>query len=401
MKNGVIALTLFTATAVAIGAYPLIETSPTTAHAVQPIAPLNAAAAQRPVIDVVFVLDTTGSMGGMIAAAKEKIWSIAASMAAGDPAPAIRMGLVAYRDRGDAYVTRVEDLSSDMDSVYATLMELRAEGGGDGPESVNQALDDALHKLSWSQHENAYKVVFLVGDAPPHMDYDNERRYPELLREADGRDIVVNAVQCGESPQTRRIWQQIAALGGGTYFRVDQQGGALALDSPFDEQIAALSAQLDATRLYYGDQAQRARQQRKMRATRKLHDEASAASRARRATYNLSRSGAENFLGENELVDGVSSGRVALEEIDSADLPAPMQAMAPGERKALIVERAAERDRLRAEIETLSSKRESYLADAAKKVEARETSLDHRIQNAVREQAAKLGIHYDKDDLRY
>src|SRR5881394_2481834 len=56
-------------------------------------------------VEVVFVLDTTGSMGGLIAAAKEKVWSIASTLAQARQAPEISMGLVAYRDRGDAYVT--------------------------------------------------------------------------------------------------------------------------------------------------------------------------------------------------------------------------------------------------------------------------------------------------------
>ena len=73
----------------------------------------------RPLVEVVFVLDTTGSMGGLIQAAKDKIWSIASSMAAAEPAPEIRIGLVGYRDRGDQYVTQLVDLSSDLDSVYA------------------------------------------------------------------------------------------------------------------------------------------------------------------------------------------------------------------------------------------------------------------------------------------
>lgn len=83
----------------------------------------------------------------MLQAAKEKIWSIASTMAQADPAPEIKMGLVAYRDRGDDYVTRVVDLSDDLDSLYATLMDFQAAGGGDGPESVNQALYDAVHKV--------------------------------------------------------------------------------------------------------------------------------------------------------------------------------------------------------------------------------------------------------------
>ena len=84
---------------------------------------------QTPKIDVVFVLDTTGSMGGLIQTAKEKIWAIASTMASAQPTPELRIGLVAYRDRGDAYVTRVVDLSDDLDSVYATLMDFQADGG--------------------------------------------------------------------------------------------------------------------------------------------------------------------------------------------------------------------------------------------------------------------------------
>ena len=75
---------------------------------------------EAPKIDVMFVLDTTGSMGELIATAKEKIWSIASTMAAAQPAPELRMGLVAYRDRGDAYVTKRFDLNDDLDSMYAT-----------------------------------------------------------------------------------------------------------------------------------------------------------------------------------------------------------------------------------------------------------------------------------------
>ena len=69
----------------------------------------------KPKVDLVFVLDTTGSMSGLIQTAKDKIWSIATTMASAQPTPEIRIGLVAYRDRGDRYVTKLVDLSSDLD----------------------------------------------------------------------------------------------------------------------------------------------------------------------------------------------------------------------------------------------------------------------------------------------
>ena len=96
-------------------------------------------AINQPKIEVVFVLDTTGSMSGLINAAKEKIWSIAGTMAQASTAPQIKMGLVAYRDRGDAYITKSIDLSDDLDSMYSKLMDFRANGGGDGPET-NEAV---------------------------------------------------------------------------------------------------------------------------------------------------------------------------------------------------------------------------------------------------------------------
>jgi hypothetical protein len=90
--------------------------------------------AARPRVEVAFVLDTTGSMGGLIEGAKRRIWSVARRIGEGQPRPDLRIALVAYRDKGDLYVTQVHDFTSDMDAVYARLMSFQADGGGDTPE---------------------------------------------------------------------------------------------------------------------------------------------------------------------------------------------------------------------------------------------------------------------------
>src|SRR6059058_1939318 len=105
----------------------------------------------QPRVEVVFCLDTTGSMGGLIDGAKQKIWSLCNQIAGGKPTPDLKVGLVAYRDRGDAYVTKVIDLTDDLDAIHTQLMGFRAAGGGDFPESVNQALNEAVTKISWSK----------------------------------------------------------------------------------------------------------------------------------------------------------------------------------------------------------------------------------------------------------
>src|SRR5437667_1107505 len=123
--------------------------------------------AKKPQVEVVFCLDTTGSMTELIKAAKEKIWSISNQIASGKPTPELKVGLVAYRDKGDAYITKVHDLSGDLDAVYANLKTFEAQGGGDIPEHVNQALFEAVHKIKWSTDKKTLRIIFLVGDAAP------------------------------------------------------------------------------------------------------------------------------------------------------------------------------------------------------------------------------------------
>lgn len=129
----------------------------------------------RPRLEMVFVLDTTGSMGGLLDGAKQKIWSIVNGVLKSPDHPSVRVGLVAYRDHSDAYITKVTPLTADLDKVYGTLMDYRAEGGGDTPEDVRQALADGVRRAGWSARSpRLAQVLFLVGDAPPHDDYAQE-----------------------------------------------------------------------------------------------------------------------------------------------------------------------------------------------------------------------------------
>ena len=87
--------------------------------------------------------------------------SIANQIIAAKPTPQLKIALIAYRDRGDEYVTKISDLSGDIDALYASLMKFDAAGGGDGPESVNQALAEAVDKISWSPDKNVLKLVLM------------------------------------------------------------------------------------------------------------------------------------------------------------------------------------------------------------------------------------------------
>ena len=190
-------------------------------------------------------------------------------------------------------------------------------------------------------------------------------------------------------------WTQIASLGHGKFFQVDQAGGAVAFSTPYDDKIAELSAKLDDTRLYYGTEEQKARMKSKVAATEKLQASASVAVLARRGVFNAAVGGRANLLGENELVDAFTNGTVSLDEIEADALPAALKPMARAEQKAYVADLATKRDDLKRRIRALSEDRDSYLEKKVEEAGGLKDSLDQQLYEAVKEQAGKAGLEYD------
>ncbi len=229
--------------------------------------PVQCEQCSKPRIDAVFLIDTTGSMSGLIEGAKVKIWSIATEMLQAEIVPELRIGLIGYRDRGDAYVTRRFDLTADIDDIYSELIKFRAQGGGDRPESVNQALHDALKRMSWDRNPQTYRVVFLVGDSPPKMTYQDDVKYPVTARQARKDNVIINTVLAGGASDTKAIWQQIANLAGGQFAAIPQSGNMRVIKTPFDGDIQQLQRRLHRTIVPYGDQSRRNRVRQKSKET--------------------------------------------------------------------------------------------------------------------------------------
>lgn len=339
-------------------------------------------------IEVCFVLDTTGSMGGLIEGAKEKIWAIANEMIATTPTPELRLALIGYRDRGDEYVTTVTDLTDDIDAVHAKLMAFTAAGGGDGPEAVNQALHEAVSALAWSADRNILKIVFLVGDAPPHMDYEQDIRYPEVCQMAVKKDLVINAVQCGESEDTSRIWQEIARLAEGKYIRLVQAGGMVRIAAPQDEEIARINRAIGGTLIGYGA------------AGVAVHEKQAAAeafapaAAADRLAYNAATG--RSVQGGGELIDAVERGEVDLADVPAEDLPEELRGLDREELARRVDAKRQERKALQTRLEKLLAERSAYVAAERRRLAESGTgdAFDEEVAKAVREQAARKDIEY-------
>ena len=130
-------------------------------------------------------------------------------------------------------------------------------------------------------------------------------------------------------------------------------------------------------------------------ATARLTEEASVAARARRGAFNVSAAGEANLLGERELVDDIASGRVDIAAVPPAELPAAVAALRVEERRALVAKTAQQRDELKREIAELAAQRDAYIETQVDAAGGADASLDQQIYEAVREQAAPLGLDYE------
>ncbi len=197
-----------------------------------PIAPPPVLASSAPEIDVVFVIDTTGSMGDEIQSVKKQVVAMMEKVQQGTPRPYVRFGIVAFRDQRDEYVTKGFPLTADVQTIQGNVMSLEANGGGDTPEAVAQAVHTAVYDMNWTSNPNAKKLMFLIGDAGPHRDQPNDPDLKSEVAYAKSKGIKLHTwgcsgiVDCGEGD-----FKELAAIGGGDFQMLtyqqevaDQQG---------------------------------------------------------------------------------------------------------------------------------------------------------------------------------
>lgn len=346
------------------------------AVALAPAAPIPAP--KKPSVEVVFCIDTTGSMGGLLDGAKLKIWGICNQILNGRPMPNLKVGLVPFRDKNEEYVTKVFDLREDLDDVYADLQTFSAAGGGDEPEHVNQALDDSVNKIKWSDDKNTLRILFLIGDAAPHMDYTDDVKYPLTCAIARDRGILINTIQCGSAAECTRAWKDICEKGGGSYVAIPQAGGVRNIATPQDKRLSAINKELAATTVVFGDERKREADMKKVQTAQSLPQEIA----ADRAGYMAK----EGRVARYDLLDTIRAGKTQLETLRAEELPPALQKMTPKERRAHLDKVADQRAKLLREANALDRERGAYIA---KEVEKNQDSFDAQALSMLRKQAAR------------
>jgi hypothetical protein len=178
-------------------------------------------------LDVLFVIDTTGSMSDEIDRIKGTLLSVTKKLKGSGQDFDLMYGAVLYRDVGDEYLTSTHRFTRDIEGFDRALQGVRAGGGGDGPESLNQGLLEAVHGVEWRQ--GAERVAFLIADAPPHMDYPDDVPYGDTLKDALGLGIRIHSVAAsGLDDFGTLVFRQVAQFTRGKFIFIEYGGSVAA-----------------------------------------------------------------------------------------------------------------------------------------------------------------------------
>ena len=242
--------------------------------------------------------------------------------------------------------------------------------------------------MNWGSGRNTTRIIFLVGDAPPHMDYAQDMKYPQVLRLARAKGITVNAVQAGGARDTERVWREIAQRGHGDYIPIPQDGGKIVIiESPYDREIIELQSRINRTVVPYGSRAQ----QERVGNAGRLFSSAPSAVASDMAGYLAKRARpgqvAEAVTGAGDLVGDIAAGRQSLQAVPEAELPDNLRRMAPAERQAHVDRQLGERIELNGRLSELVGRRDRHVAEAQKRQpRPAADSFDRAVEKTLRAQ---------------
>lgn len=337
--------------------------------------------------EIVFCLDATGSMGGLIGTAKEKIWDIVSELAQSNDIDSLKMGMVFYRDRDDNFITKHIALTADLDEAYSDLLEITADGGGDSPESVNQALNESITNMLWSTNPETYKTIFVIGDCPPHMDYKDDILYSESCKKAAEKGIIINTIKLGNTC-TEAIYhfKKMAECTNGEFIKLDQDATDYSIATPYDSEINDISKDIDASRIYYGTNEEREDNYTKKAKSMEVYDKGSATANSARAEYKNSKVGKKSAFGSKEILKDYTNGKLKLNAIEDDKLPEELKGKSTTEKEKLIKDLIVKRETDDKKLKDLIKKKNAYI-ESTKNNQKDTTSFSNEVFKIMAKQS--------------
>jgi hypothetical protein len=346
----------------------------------------------KPLVQIAVLLDTSGSMQGLIEQTKSQLWKICNEFIKakqGGVAPEVQVALYEYGksslSRGSGWIRQIQPLTTDLDKISEELFALKTNGG---EEYCGWVIKRAVDDLAWSPASDVYKVIFIAGNEPFTQ---GPVKYAESCKAAITKGIIVNTIHCGgEAEGVNTKWKDGADLADGKYLVIDHNRAVVSIEAPQDKEIAKLGVELNKTYLAFGGAGgEGSRRQAEQDANAVRYYATGAA-----VQRSIAKASANYQNASWDLVDAAKEQSFEISKVKTEDLPAEMKKMTAEERKAYIEKNANEREQLQKQISQLNADREKYVAHRMKEVAGTNT-LDAVVISAIREQGQKRNFQFE------
>ncbi len=314
-------------------------------------------------VQLAILLDTSGSMSGLIEQAKNQLWEIVNKLSdARDKEgaiPKIEIALYHYGNDGlsvnDNYVKKLYDFTSELDEISEKLFALSTNGGS---EYCGAVIDASIEELEWNLAEGNVGILYIAGNEGFNQ---GPKPYIEVCKKAKEKGVVVNTIFCGDYLEgINTFWQTGATLTGGQYLNIDSDATITHISTPFDSLIMDNNTRLNDTYISYGDFGSIKKEKQIREDTNALiYGLANASKRV------LSKSGNGYFNSKWDVVDAyIADSTLNIDNL--TNLPEEMQSLTTIQKRDYIKKKKDKRDEIKSELAQLKRKRQEYVTNFKK-----------------------------------
>ncbi|MBL4625261.1 MAG: VWA domain-containing protein [Flavobacteriales bacterium] len=377
---------------------------PTTPTADQPDTDIENADALSPApepgkkskIKLAILLDTSGSMDGLIEQAKNQLWKIVNQLAKAKDKmgedPEIEIALYQYGNDGlsitNGYVQKISGFTSELDDISEQLFALQTNGGS---EYCGTVIKTSIEELKWSDSHEDLQFIFIAGNEEFTQ---GDISYYDACKVATNKNVIINTIFCGNYQEgINTNWQDGAIRGNGKYMNIDSDAQIVHISSPYDKQISALNTKLNDTYIPYGSKGF------SKKANQVAQDNNASSYGSANSTKRIVSKSSKVYKNKSwDLVDASDEKNFKIEGVDESTLPEEMKGMTSEEKSEYVLKKKDERLKVKAEIGALNKQRESYVAkEKAKNAAEGQEQLDDAIINAIIDQATSKEYTFEGD----
>ncbi len=350
-----------------------------------------------PVIELAILLDTSGSMQGLINQARTQLWTIVNELATAKQngqVPVMKVALYEYGKSSlpasEGYLRQIMPLTENLDQLSEELFALQTNGG---EEYCGQVIQAAMNGLKWSDGSDCLKMIFIAGNEG----FDQGKvDFKVVCPAAIQKGITVNTIFCGpEQTGIQTGWKEGALLADGSYLSINQGVEIVIPQTPYDQKLNELSRGINKTYLFYGTEKEQVQASSSQSAADSLSSEAAPASGAERAAFK----GSGRYRAKGDLVEAIAGKKIKLEELKTEELPTELKKLSQAEQAAYIEKLQKARTEIQLQIQDLTKKRNLFLAEEMKKQknEGKVNTFDKAVIKVLRSQAQKKNFQFEAE----